>query len=118
MNTPRAAQAATRVVPKGLSSLEAATIKGSTHQDYERRVLRFTEWARAAGLDWESFTVLDEMLCEYFDHRFFAGGTAEAAKVLAGLAYFDPRLNGMVPSMLPRASRGLRGWTKIGPADQ
>ncbi len=47
----RAAQAATRVVPKGLSYLEAATIKGSTHQDYERRVLRFIEWARVAGLD-------------------------------------------------------------------
>lgn len=37
--------------------------------------------------------------------------------MLAGLAYFDPQLNKMVTTMLPRSSRALRGWTKIGSAD-
>ncbi len=38
--------------------------------------------------------------------------------MLAGLAYFDLQLNKTVTSMLPRANQHLRGWTKVGSAEQ
>ena len=115
----RKKQAAERGAPRNLSYLESVTVSAASLRDYSRRLGYFIEWARGAGKRWASYPELDETLCEYFDERFFAGWTSdEGAKVLASLAYHDPQLHKAVNLMLPRASRALRGWTKVGPADQ
>ena len=115
----RAKACQTRVVPLGLSYLESVTVAPSTLVDYRRRLNGFLMWAQKHKLDWTTYPVLDELLCEFFDQRFFEGWTSdEGGKVLAALGYFIPELHKNVGSMLPRASRALRGWTKLGPAEQ
>jgi len=111
--------AATRATPENLSYLESVTIGPGTEVDYRRRLGYFISWARTNQADWGSYRQLDVVICQYFDERFFEGWTADdGAKLLGALAFADPNLCKGTASMLPRASRAVKGWTKVGPAEQ
>ncbi len=104
-------------VKQGLAQAVARTVLLGL--SYGRRAQELIERSRSESRSWTSYKELDGVICKYFDHRFFSGGTVdEGSKVLAGSADFDPQLNKTVTTMLPRASRALRGWTKIGSAVQ
>ena len=82
----RVSQATCRMVPRGLSHLEAVTVNTPSVQDYRHRLSRFVEWARVNGCSWIENDELDMLLCEYFDLRFFEGRTAdEGAKIWQAL---------------------------------
>ena len=62
---------------------------------------------------------MDAALCEYFDLRYFEGGTSdEGGKLLAAVSFFETRFYKNTASTLPHSSRALRGWIKNGPAEQ
>ena len=115
----RQSLAAATHLPAGMSFLEGMTIQKKTREDYERLVTRFMLWAQPHGVDWDCDRSLDLAVCENSEEWFFSGATAdEGGKTLAGLCYYDVGLYKCLASTLPRAHRALRGWTKIGPAEQ
>lgn len=103
----------------GLYGPEGASFRPATSQDYARRLQEFVYFRRSRNADFQSNHALDTMVCLFFEVKFQEGApSADSSNFLAALCFALPSLRRRIATSLPRASRGLRGWSKIAPPDQ
>jgi hypothetical protein len=96
-----------------INPLLRASVTPATESHYQKSAEGFIHWCLERRFDWADFETLDSRLADYMLALFNAAvARAEANYVLAAIKFFT------YATCLPRASRAIRGWTRLSPSGQ
>lgn len=93
--------------------LADSAVAATTLKRYQSAVLGFHAWAAENGEDADNEEELDELVTEYIEEEYEAGGSRQrCANLINGLAHYSPKLR----FGLLLARRSLKGWRKLRPS--
>ena len=96
-------------LPRGLTYLEARSVRAPTLKDYQARISQFEDWMGMNPVLFSDLQELDNRLLEYLEQLFEVGkGIDQTIRVVAAVQFLT----------LPRTSRALKGWTHAAPPQQ
>jgi len=99
-----------------LTFLEANAVRPQTVTQYTDYVERFRQWLPQHGAEVTSVSVLDVLLCEFFEDLYFHGHNHDVAdKTLAAIQFCSLGIRLKQPCELPRAVRAARGFRRLAP---
>ena len=97
--------------------LEVNRVRPSTAINYNERGEAFRQWVEEAQMPLDDASLLDNALCEYFEHLYFEGFShVDGDKLIAALKYNLPLFTSDERSLLPRARAALRGFRRLAPS--
>eukprot|EP00973_Karenia_brevis_P082661 11458998-Karenia_brevis.AAC.1 len=74
-----------------LSALEKRSVGADTEADYLKRITPFTHWILPHIFATIPISLLDALMCDYFDEMFFQGlPHADGSKLMAAVKFFRP----------------------------
>ena len=119
LSSTRRLRASSQNIPKSLTLLEAAAVRPSTVDTYQRAVSEFILLAQLGNRNWTSAAGLDVVMVEFLEVLFLDGAPlGSASATLAGIKHFLREHSAKNLTALPRCARAIKGWEKLAPAAQ